>query len=131
MVLGDPDESCHEQPTGLGGDSWVRQIALVPNDGVPRLNGWYRIYTWDRNRTGIEGLDQFEILINDALVFDDRNTSDAFGCGGPALDLGWRPFSIPLSSYRGQFIDIMFVNVVAPDNVFNSWTYIDDISISP
>lgn len=128
-VLGNPDEPCTNSTNPRRGDSWVGQSVRVPSTGTPELVVWYRLYTWDRNQDLTDQFDRFEVWVNGNLELRDANRTVVYGCGSPALDLGWKRFRLDLSAYRGQWISFALVNVVWPDEAYNTWTYVDDVSI--
>lgn len=128
-VLGNPDEQCTNSTNQRNGDSWLAQYVRVPSSGNPELIVWYRLYTWDRNQNLTDQFDRFEVWVNGNLELRDANRTAVYGCGRPPLDLGWKQFRLDLSAYRGQWISFALVNVVWPDEAYNTWTYVDDVFV--
>jgi hypothetical protein len=62
------------------------------------------------------------------LVVKDANTSDPFGCS-TLKDLGWRQRIFSLNAYKGQTIQITFYVYNRPDKWYNTYVYIDDVSV--
>ncbi len=80
--------------------------------------------------------DRFAVTINGEQLFADANTTQPEkqeGCLTPPYptpyDLDWQPGIIPLSDYRGQTIEITFHNYNWPDRWYNTYTYVDDVSV--
>jgi hypothetical protein len=46
-------------------------------------------------------------------------------------DLGWKMVTLDLSNFRGQNITVYFANWNREDPTANTWTYVDDITLTP
>jgi len=125
-VLGDPDRPCDQ---ALVGTAWLSQSIAVPTTGEPRLSFWYRIMTYDALNE--DEFDRFEAYLNGNRILRDGNTGPDYGCDKPANDLGWKEFNHDLSGYKGQTIQLKFANISWPDRWYNTWTYVDDVAITP
>jgi hypothetical protein len=66
---------------------------------------------------------------NDGLVFCDGNPSDSTGTG-PAKDLLWRKVELDLSQFKGEEITLYIATFNRVDGWYNTWTYVDDISVN-
>jgi hypothetical protein len=47
------------------------------------------------------------------------------------IDLGWKTITLDLSNFRGQNITVYFANWNREDPTANTWTYVDDITLTP
>ena len=74
--------------------------------------------------------DRFEVYISGNMVLRDGNTSPDYGCGRPANDLGWREFSYDLGGYKGRTVELRLENISWHDHWYNTWTYVDDVTVS-
>jgi uncharacterized repeat protein (TIGR01451 family) len=131
-LLGDPGYDC------LGGvpvgSAWMEQTMLVPAVGSPELSFWYRIYSHDHLRwtTGQWG-DAFYMYINGGVILRDNYDNyplPAPGCDN-LQDSGWKHYSFDLSPWRGQQITVRFENTSVADGYYNTWSYVDDVTITP
>jgi hypothetical protein len=127
-LLGNPGYNCW-----LGvpvGSAWLRRSVRVPSSGSPTLSFWYRIYTQDKNQNLSDQLDLFAVYINGSdLVVKDANTTEKAICPGTPYNLGWKQVIFPLDAYRGQTIEITFYNYNRHDTWYNTYTYVDDVSV--
>jgi uncharacterized repeat protein (TIGR01451 family) len=136
-LLGDPGYGC---AGGVPqGRAWLQQSVAVPSEGTPALGFWYRIHTHDHLLwTDGETLgDSFDVYVNGALIFrdnydnyDEIDPGPAPGCEDEQ-DLGWQYLSHDLSSYSGQTVTLRFENVSREDGYYNTWTYLDEVAITP
>jgi len=126
-LLGNPAYVCQN---GVPiGSAWLRRSVTVPSSGSPTLSFWYRIYTQDKNSALSDEYDLFAVYINGSqLVVKDANTSDPFGCSA-LKDLGWKQRIFSLNAYKGQTIQITFYVYNRPDKWYNTYVYIDDVSV--
>jgi len=123
--LGKPGYPCND---GVPiGSAWLRRSITVPSSGSPILSFWYRIYTQDQNPSVPWEYDYFAVNINASEVFTDSNTTQTSDC--TMYDLGWKEGTVSLIPYTGQTIDITFYNYNRPDADFNTYTYVDDVSV--
>jgi hypothetical protein len=126
-LLGKPDYNCS---WGVPkGSAWMRRSVKVPSGGSPTLTFWYRIFTQDQNPSEPWEWDYFAVNINGNEVFKDSNTDEEEICPGPPHDLGWRPGTVLLAPYTGQTIEITFYNYNEKDENYNTYTYVDDVSV--
>jgi hypothetical protein len=126
-LLGDPGWDCW-----LGvpvGSAWLRRNVTVPSSGSPTLSFWYRIYTQDKNSALSDQYDLFALYINGKLVFKNANSTKDAICPGTPYDLDWQHGIVSLNSYKGQTIQIAFYNYNRPDKWYNTYTYVDDVSV--
>jgi hypothetical protein len=126
-LLGSPSYACNNGvPVG---SAWLRRTVMVPSGGSPTLSFWYRIYTQDKNSDLGDVYDLFAVYINDSdLVVKDANATEPEGCSTTHI-LDWEQMVFPLDAYKGQTIEITFYNYNRPDKWFNTYTYIDDVSV--
>ena len=126
-VLGQENAPCETGKGGLVGQSWIYQDVEVPNTSSPQLSLYYRILTYDK--INADKYDRFEIYIGGTLLGRFGNTGQ-HGC--PDIkDLNWQQFTYDLSAYRGQTIQLKLVNITHPDDWFSTWTYVDDVNVTP
>ncbi|MGC9336441.1 MAG: hypothetical protein ACP5JJ_20070 [Anaerolineae bacterium] len=126
-VLGQEDAPCATMEGGIVGQSWLHQDILVPNSGSPQLSLYYRIFTYDK--LNADKFDRFEVYINGTLVGRFGDTED-YGCPNIS-DLGWRRLTYDLTPYRDQTVGLRLVNITHPDDWFGTWTYVDDVTVTP
>jgi hypothetical protein len=125
-LLGDPGWDC-DGGVPKNGSAWMRRIVTVPSSGSPTLTFWYKLYTQDKNTIPIsEVYDFFAVYVNGNLVWKDANTTDNYGCS-TLNELEDTPI-ISLSGYQGQ-IQIAFYVYNRPDDWYNTYVYIDDVSV--
>jgi hypothetical protein len=129
-LLGNPGYKCSG---GVPlGSAWLRRTVKVPSSGSPTLSFWYRIVTQDKTSTATLDLyDLFEVRINGSRVFTDANfTVDPDWKTCPiTYNSEWKPVVVPLDAYKGQIIQITFYNYNRPDKWYNTYTYLDDVSV--
>jgi hypothetical protein len=125
-LLGKPGYPCNN---GVPiGSAWMSRSVEVPSSGSPFLSFWYRIYTQDRNPSEPWKYDYFAVSINGNEVFKDSNTDLPTDC--TTYDLGWREGIVYLGTYTaGQIIEITFYNYNRYDNNYNTYTYVDCVSV--
>ena len=125
-VLGNPSYIC------LGGvpvgEAWIRQEFKVPEEISSTLSFRYRIFSYD---LALSDLDYFQVAINRQPV-SGRYGNDEWNepsCDQSPWDSGWRTLTIDLSVHAGDEIEISFHNVNGTQPFYNTWTYVDDVSI--
>jgi hypothetical protein len=143
-VLGNPELGpCYDTlpATLLEGSGVISQtieVPAAPDTVAPKLHFWYHILTYDvvwsarYNRyydsfdveLGMAGVPTRTLLLRDGN-YDPGNV----GAGKPATDLGWRQANIDLSAYAGRTITLYFSANNRVDRFFNTWAYLDDVSI--
>jgi hypothetical protein len=125
-LLGSSGYSCSGVPIG---NAWLRRSLIVPSSGSPTLSFWYRIYTQDKNSALSDQYDLFAVYVNGSVeVVRDANTTDSYGCG-TLNDLGWKQVNFSLDAYKGQTIQITFYVYNRPDKWYNTYVYVDDVSV--
>jgi hypothetical protein len=125
-LLGNPSYRC-EGGVPVG-SAWLRRNVTVPSSGSPTLSFWYKIFTQDKNSALSDQYDLFAVYVNGSLLWKDANTSDPYGCG-TLKNLGWQPGTISLNDYKGQTIQIAFYVYNRPDGWYNTYVYVDDVSV--
>lgn len=143
VVLGNPELGpCYDnQPSTLPvGSAYISQTVYVPAPPdvvAPKLHFWYRILTYDVvwSERYQRYYDSFDVEIAaggpaQLLLRDGNYDPLKVGAGKPVVDLGWKEGVIDLSPYAGQTVTLYFRNSNRVDNYFNTWTYLDDISIT-
>ncbi len=126
-LLGEPGYSCDNVPVD---SAWMSASFLVPNTNSPSLTFYYRTLTYDSNPGLTNKFDSFDVLVAGSLGFRYANQIDVLSCS-TLRDSGWQRKTIDLSAHRGQNITIKFENHNRHDNFYNTWTYIDDITLRP
>jgi hypothetical protein len=63
------------------------------------------------------------------LLRDGNYDPNKVGSGKPVTDLGWKEAEIDLSDYAGQLVTLYFTVSNRVDQYFNTWSYLDDVSI--
>ena len=143
VILGNPELGpCYDnQPSTLPvGSAYISQTVYVPAPPdvvAPKLHFWYRIMTYDvvwseRYQRYYDSFD-VELAVGGTtrlLLRDGNFDPNKVGAGKPVVDLGWKEGVIDLSAYAGQTITLYFRNSNRVDSYFNTWTYLDDISIT-
>lgn len=126
------DKSVYNCEGGLPIDdsAWMEQTFNVPDEGSPELSFWYRLYSYHQPEHGMR-VDSFEVKVGGATVFEDiLNWATVRGCDLPAPnDRGWRQETLDLSVYRGKTIALRFEVWNRGHEWYNTWAYIDDISL--
>jgi hypothetical protein len=126
-LLGDPGWDCEDGVPE--GNAWMRRSVTVPSSGSPILRFWYKLYTQDKNTIPIsEVYDFFAVYINGSPFWKDANTSDPYGCG-TLKNLGWQLGTVSLTDYKGDPIQIAFYVYNRPDRWYNTYVYVDDVSV--
>jgi len=126
-LLGSPSYPCTNVPIG---SAWLSRDIIVPSSGSPILSFQYRIYTQDYNSSEPWQYDYFAVNINTSEVFTDSNTihpADQDNC--TTYDLDWKQGVVSLNAYKGQSIVITFYNHNRPDKFYNTYTYVDCVSV--
>jgi hypothetical protein len=143
-ILGNPELGpCYDTdpPRLLVGAAVISQTVRVPaaNDLVaPNLHFWYHIVTYDTvwSERYQRLYDTFDVEVSVAgsstrtlLLRDGNPDPSTVGSGKPAVDLGWKQDDIDLSAYAGQTITLYFSINNRVDRFFNTWAFLDDVSI--
>lgn len=143
-ILGNPELGpCYDtQPPVLpAGSAVISQTVHVPGAldvVVPTLRFWYHIMTYDTvwSERYQRYYDSFDVEISLAgsstrqlLMRDGNYDPNKVGSGKPVTDLGWKEAEIDLSAYAGQNVTLYFSVSNRVDQYFNTWAYLDDVSI--
>ncbi|HDD25087.1 MAG TPA: hypothetical protein ENF52_06595 [Chloroflexi bacterium] len=134
VLLGDTDYSCNGVPLGYAA---IEQVFHVPS-GPSQLTFKYIIWSQDASIKGT--YDRFEVYVNGELKFYDGNMVNDLSCSQwwrvPSSDnprggqtTGWATGEVDLSAYAGQNVTISFRNYSRYDHWYNTYTYIDRITI--
>ena len=142
--LGDPIYGGAENP-GLVpiGAAVISQTVTVPplsQMARPTLEFWYHMITWDvmYAPSHQRWQDTFEVRIvtpqESRLILRDgyeaqNNPPVKYVDYAVKHDLGWRRFRYDLTPYAGQTVIIEFSNWNRWDNLYNTYTIVDDIRI--
>ncbi|MBI5877317.1 MAG: LamG domain-containing protein [Chloroflexi bacterium] len=131
-VLGDPTAPCIDLNINATRQATLTQSISVPASGSVNLTFSYRYQTYDKRNQQGQTTDFFEVRVkkagagSDRLWFDDNPTS-AYGCGSPVI-VGPATVTKSLDAYRGQVIELQFINTTYLDGYYNSWTCVDDVT---
>jgi hypothetical protein len=131
-LLGSPSYPCTNVPIG---SAWLRRNVTVPSSGSPILSFWYKIHTQDYNSSEPWQYDYFAVDIDGSKVLTDSNTiwpADPTKCETYPFEtypLQWKPGVVSLEAYKGKTIRITFYNYNRPDKFYNTYTYVDDVSV--
>ena len=102
---------------------WIQ----VPGWGSPTLRFWYRIVTYDRNAPHHDEYDFLDVEVAGERVLWAMKDAGDLGCDLPPEDMGWRMGEADLFPWCGLAIPIRFR--LHTDGEYNTWVYIDDISV--
>ena len=119
------------------GSATISQTVRVPDVSEvqrPTLIFWYRVLTYDvlYSKICADGLcDSFDVTLHDAagqqqLLLRDGNPTQVYR---ELYDTGWKRASVDLRPYAGQIVRLEFSNWNRNDNLFNTWSYVDDIRV--
>ena len=106
----------------------MKQTFEVPQESSPILLVRYRVYSYDLD---LLDYDYFQIAVNGELQ-SERCGNDEWNepsCDRKPWDSGWRTLTLDLSTYRGQVVEISLYNVNGTQPYYNTWTYIDNVSV--
>ncbi len=144
--LGDPDEyGTNEHPGKVPiGAAEIWQVLRVPDQNQmthPYLSLWYHMITWDVRYaySHHRWQDTFEVTI---LTPEGKQLAkpliDGYRGHNPPVagvdygvehDLGWKHFTYDLTPYAGQMIMVRLANWNRWDNLYNTWTIVDDVQV--
>jgi hypothetical protein len=138
LLLGNPDYPCAHDGVPVGHAAAEQMFSLPPN--AKKLAFEYIVWSQDAC-LGIT-YDRFEVYINDVLAFHDGNqVYEGLGCEhwwrvpGPenprdsGQTSGWATGEIDLSGYAGENVVVSFRNYNRIDGWYNTYTYIDSVSV--
>lgn len=115
----------------------ISQTLRVPDlNQAPRptLSFWYRVFTYDVMYSNWlkRYVDTFDVTLHDvsgaqlALLLRDGNPTQTYG---ELYDSGWKRALIDLTPYAGLTVQLVFSNHNRHDNLFNTWSYLDDVQV--
>jgi hypothetical protein len=140
VLLGSLDYACapHGVPLGYAG---IAQTFSLPPSVKGKLT--FRYIIWSQDASIGDAYDRFEVTVNGNLLFSDGNqVNKGLNCDqwwrvpGPKnprygqVD-GWAIGEIDLGSYAGQDVVIAFRNYNRYDGWYNTYTYVDGVTIEP
>jgi len=138
LLLGNPGYPCAADGVPLG-YAGIEQTFHLPAT-AQRLRFRYVILSQDASTDDI--YDRFEVYIQGTNMFFDGNmVSTGLGCENwwrvpgesnprsSGQTSGWATATIDISAYTGQTVTIYFQNHSRLDGWYNTYTYIDDITI--
>ncbi len=115
----------------------ISQTLRVPDLGQaprPMLVFWYRVFSYDvlYSVRLQRYVDTFDVTLHDptgreiALLLRDGNPTQDYGT---LYDSGWKQALLDLSPYAGQTVQLVFANHNRHDNLFNTWSYVDEVQV--
>ncbi|QLQ05179.1 MAG: hypothetical protein HZY76_03075 [Anaerolineae bacterium] len=129
-------------PDRARGIGRLRQTVRLPERGdwpVIYLGLRYRIYTYDVMWSDYfqEYIDTFDVYLLDSagvqlahLLRDGNPDRNLIGPGRPVVDLGWKEVNLDISQFAGQTVQIVMANANRRDQIYNTWTIVDNVSIT-
>ena len=153
LLLGAPDYCKTPKPDQPGDHSSIAsQTIYVPDvPGTPVLTFWYRIFTYD-HLTYTDGRlgDSLDVYVDDSLALRDnyenwpepapkcdnlkdsdwREPSDSWFSEGPPGHGQVNVGVLDLSEWEGQRVEIRIELWTRHDGWYNTWAYLDDVSVS-
>lgn len=137
--LGTPEYGPSTQEPGQVpvGNAAVVQAITIPSLGQvrrPTLTFWYRVYSYDVlfSQRLQRYVDDLEVSLLDtsgkqvAVLMREGNPTNNYGA---LYDSGWRVAMLDLSRFAGQTLQLMFANYNREDNLFNTWSFLDNIQV--
>jgi hypothetical protein len=119
------------------GNATILQTIKIPaltDVARPTLAFSYRVLTYDVlwSERLQRYVDDLEVSIRDtngqqlALLLRAGNPTSSYGV---LYDTGWRYVTFDLSPYAGQTVQLAFANHNREDNLFNTWSFVDNIQV--
>jgi hypothetical protein len=119
------------------GNATILQTIRIPaltDVARPTLAFSYRVLTYDVlwSERLQRYVDDLEVSIRDtngqqlALLLRAGNPTSSYGV---LYDTGWRYVTFDLSPYAGQTVQLAFANHNREDNLFNTWSFVDNIQV--
>ncbi|MCP4541606.1 MAG: hypothetical protein GY832_31120 [Chloroflexi bacterium] len=140
VLLGGLDYLCEFGGMPIGYASIEQTFDLPPNVDSQLT---FRYIIWSQD-TSIPGdYDRFEVYVDGDRVFSDGNqVNEGLNCDQwwrvPGVDNprsgqtdGWATAEVDLSDYAGQSVVIAFRNSNRYDSWYNTYTYVDSVTIEP
>ncbi|OQA45590.1 MAG: Ser-Thr-rich glycosyl-phosphatidyl-inositol-anchored membrane family protein [Chloroflexi bacterium ADurb.Bin325] len=125
-------------PVGYAMIAQTVQVPPLNQVPDPTLTFRYRVLSWDvmYSPTYKRDQDTFDVWANDAagrplaLLLRAGNPTNRYGNQLSApYDTGWQQAFIDLTQFAGQTIQLTFANHNRYDNLYNTWSYVDDIQL--
>jgi hypothetical protein len=120
------------------GNAVISQTITVPSlDQIvrPTLSFWYRVFSYDvlYSERLKRFIDTFEVSIYDPatggpadLLLRTGNVTNRYGV---LYDSGWQFTALDLRPYAGRTVQLSFASYNREDNLFNTWSFVDDIQV--
>ena len=137
--LGTPEYGPSVEEPGqvpVGNAAIAQTIAVPARSQVarPTLSFWYRVLSYDvlYSVRLQRYVDDLEVWLYDtageplALLLRDGNPTEQYGA---LYDSGWRFATVDLSQYAGQTVQLVFANYNREDNLFNTWSFVDQVQV--
>ncbi|MEW5988830.1 MAG: hypothetical protein AB1791_19580, partial [Chloroflexota bacterium] len=138
------------------GHADLRQTFTLPDQGITTLSFQYRVFTHDLIYSEFDDTyyDSFEVFLNsesyggrrdslcrlggswqaadgDGLILCDGNDSQFPTLGNPPYDTGLQTVSFDVSDYAGSNLTLIFRVYNRIDGNYNTWAYVDNVTIEP
>lgn len=135
-------QSPPENPTVPVGSGVLSQTVRLPDRNewpVVRLAFHYRMYTYDVMWSDYfqAYIDTFDVyLLNSSgttlahLLRDGNPNRNLIGPGLPVVDLGWKEVSFDVSQFAGQTVQVVMANSNRRDQIYNTWTIVDNVTVT-
>ncbi len=137
--LGTPDygpsiEEPGQVPVGRAAISQTITVPALDQARRPTLTLWYRVLTYDVifSQRLQRYIDTFEVTVSTpdgqplALLLRAGNPTNQYG---QLYDTGWQWAVLDLSPFAGQTVQLTFANYNREDNLFNTWSFVDEIRV--
>ena len=119
------------------GDATIQQTIKIPaltDVARPTLAFWYRVLSYDVlwSERLQRYVDDLEVSLRDTsgqqlvLLLRAGNPTNSYGT---LYDTGWRYVTFDLGPYAGQTVQLAFANHNREDNLFNTWSFVDNIQV--
>ena len=119
------------------GDATIQQTIKIPtltDVARPTLAFWYRVLSYDVlwSERLQRYVDDLEVSLRDtngqqlALLLRAGNPTSIYGT---LYDTGWHYVTVDLGQYAGQTVQLAFANHNREDNLFNTWSFVDNIQV--
>ncbi len=129
-------------PTVPIGSAVLTQTVRLPEAGdwpTVRLTFSYRMFTYDVMYSEYfqEYIDTFDVYVLSStgsmlahLLRDGNPNRNLIGPGRPVVDLGWKEVSFDVTQFAGQSVQIVMANSNRRDQIYNTWTIVDNVTIT-
>jgi len=125
-------------PVGSAVISQTITVPMPPDTVALKLQFWYYIVTYDVvwSARYERWYDSFDVELSTAgapartlLLRDGNNDATKVGREKPPTEIGWKQGTVDLSAYAGQTVTLYFSINNRVDPYFNTWVYLDEVSI--